>query len=262
MPDNSIEPGRSLGNASTYATGLKLGNSTTGQKGGNPWHDPKTGQFTSGPVAGTAAQGNSPADVGNEIVVTATREARDAARKSFQTQGTRPPRASHVKPAQLLAAIEQTGRLSARLALLHAEHAAGFRDTLIAQYGLPAPLATAMAANAELESGLNASVTERGNSGHGQGLFQLTDPARKAAFLQFTGGTPIEKSTADQQIQYQIYELTHTERHTFSLAQRVGSDAASLAAGYSYYVERSYNNLQDSADRYAVAAALDKISAK
>jgi len=46
------------------------------------------------------------------------------------------------------------------------------------------------------------------------------------------------------------------------LAQRVGSDAASLAAGYSYYVERSYNNLQDSADRYAVAAALDKISAK
>ncbi len=243
MPDNSIDRG-------------------TGQKGGNPWHDPKTGRFASGPVAGTGAQSDSPADVGNEIVVTATREARDAARKSFQTQGNRSPSAKHVRPAQLLAAIEQTGRLSARLALLHAEHAAGFRDTLISQYGLPAPLATAMAANAELESVLNASVTERGNSGHGQGLFQLTDPARKTSFLQFTGGTPIERSTVDQQIQYQIYELTHNERHKFTLAQHVGSDAASLAAGYSYYVGRSANNLRDSTDRYAVAAALDTIPIK
>ena len=89
-----------------------------------------------------------------------------------------------------------------RIAELHAEHAADFRDTLIKKYGLPAPLAAALAANAEMESGLDASVTQSGKNGKGHGLFQLTDPARKASFKQFNGGKSLEKSNADQQIKY------------------------------------------------------------
>uniref|UniRef100_UPI003342BDBA phage tail tip lysozyme n=1 Tax=Novosphingobium sp. TaxID=1874826 RepID=UPI003342BDBA len=162
---------------------------------------------------------------------------------------------------QVLAAIRQTGALGLWLADLHAKHAADFRDTLIKKYGLPAPLAAALAASAELESGLDSSVTQSGKNGHGQGLFQLTDRPRKDLFKKFSG-TTIEKSTADQQIKYQVYELTNNEKHTFALAQRVGSDAASLAAGYSYYVVRPKQNFRDSADRYAVARALDKIPVK
>lgn len=149
-----------------------------------------------------------------------------------------------------------------RIAELHAEHAADFRDSLIKKYGLPAPLAAALAANAEMESGVDASVTQSGKNGKGHGLFQLTDPARKASFKQFNGGKGLDESTADQQIKYQLYELAHSEQRKFALAQRVGSDAASLAAGYSYYVIRPKENFRDSADRYAVARALDKIPIK
>jgi hypothetical protein len=126
---------------------------------------------------------------------------------------------------------------------------------------LPAPLAAALAASAELESGLDASVTQSGKNGQGHGLFQLTNPARKALFKEFTG-TTIEKSTADQQIRYQIYELTNSERRKFDLAKKVGPDAGSLAAGYTYYVERPKFYYRDSADRYAVSHALAKIPVK
>ena len=199
-------------------------------KGGNLWHDPKSGQFTSGPTSGATAQsGSAPANNGAEIVVTA---------QKFKTQGNRPPVGSrHLPPDQLLDAIRQTGVLSPRLAELHAEQAAQFRDTPIRKYGLPAPLAAALAASAELESGLDASVTQSGKNGQGHGLFQLTNPARKALFKEFTG-TTIEKSTADQQIRYQIHELTNSEQRKFDLVKKVGSDAGSLAAGYAYYVER------------------------
>ena len=149
-----------------------------------------------------------------------------------------------------------------RIAELHAEHAADFRDTLIKKYGLPAPLAAALAANAEMESGVDASVNQSGKNGMGHGLFQLTDPARKALFKQFNGGKDLNQSNADQQIKYQLYELTHSEQRKFALAQRVGSDAASLAAGYSYYVIRPKKDFRDSADRYAVARALDEIPIK
>ncbi len=229
------------------------GDATSGHKGGNPWHDPKSGRFTSGPAAGAAESGNPPGNNGNEIVVTAPR---------FRTQGDRPSAgAHHLPPEQILAAIKQTGVLSARLAELHAEHAAQFRDTLIRKYGLPAPLAAALAASAELESGLDASVTQSGKNGQGHGLFQLTNPARKALFEKFTG-TTIEKSTADQQIRYQVHELTNSEQRKFDLAKKVGSHAGSLAAGYTYYVERPKFNFRDSADRYAVAHALSKIPIK
>ena len=166
------------------------GDTTDGHKGGNPWHDPKSGRFTSGPTVGSAEPSNPPGNNGNEIVVTAPR---------FRTQGDRPSAGAH---QQLLAAIKQTGLLSLRIAELHAEHAADFRDTLIKKYGLPAPLAAALAANAEMESGLDASVTQSGKNGKGHGLFQLTDPARKASFKQFNGGKSLEKSNADQQIKY------------------------------------------------------------
>lgn len=230
------------------------GDTTDGHKGGNPWHDPKSGRFTSGPTSGSAEPNNPPGNNGNEIVVTAPR---------FRTQGDRPSAgAHHLPPEQLLAAIKQTGLLSLRIAELHAEHAADFRDTLIKKYGLPAPLAAALAANAEMESGLDASVTQSGKNGKGHGLFQLPDPARKASFKQFNGGKSLEKSNADQQIKYQLYELAHSEQRTFALAQRVGSDAARLAAGYSYYVVRPKKNFRDSADRYAVARVLAKIPIK
>ncbi len=230
------------------------GDATSGHKGGNPWHDPKSGRFTSGPAAGAAESGNPPGNNGNEIVVTAPR---------FRTQGDRPSAgAHHLPPNQLLAAIKQTGLLSLRIAELHAEHAADFRDSLIKKYGLPAPLAAALAANAEMESGVDASVTQSGKNGKGHGLFQLTDPARKASFKQFNGGKDLDDSNADQQIKYQLYELAHGEQRKFALAQRVGSDAASLAAGYSYYVIRPKENFRDSADRYAVARALDRIPIK
>jgi len=99
------------------------GDATSGHKRGNPWHDPKSGRFTSGPTSGATAQGSSaPATNGSEIVVTA---------QKFQTQGNRPPAGRHhLPPDQLLDAIKQTGVLSTRLAELHAEHAAQFRDTL------------------------------------------------------------------------------------------------------------------------------------
>lgn len=113
-----------------------------------------------------------------------------------------------------------------------------------------------------MESGLDPSVTQSGKNGKGHGLFQLTDPARKSSFKQFNDGKSLEKSNADQQIKYQLYELAHSEQRTFALAQRVGSDAASLAAGYSYYVVRPKKNFRDSADRYAVARALAKIPIK
>ena len=230
------------------------GDAKSDHKGGNPWHDPKSGQFTSGPTSGATAQsGSAPANNGTEIVVTA---------QKFKTQGNRPPSGKrHLPPDQLLDAIKQTGVLSARLAELHAEHAAQFRDTLIKKYGLPAPLAAALAATAELESGLDASVTQSGKSGLGHGLFQLTNSSRKALFQEFTG-TSIEKSTADQQIRYQIHELTDSERRKFELAKKVGSDAGSLAAGYTYYVERPKFYYRASADRYAVAHALSKIPVK
>ena len=136
------------------------------------------------------------------------------------------------------------------------------RNCLIKKYALPAPLAAALAANAEMESGVDTSVTQSGKNGKGHGLFQLTDPARKASFKQFNGGKGIDEYNADQQIKYQLYELAHSEQRKFALAQRVGSDAASLAAGYSNYVIRPKENFGDSADRYAVARALDKIPIK
>jgi hypothetical protein len=78
-----------------------------------------------------------------------------------------------------------------------------------------------------VESGVDASVTQSGKNGKGHGLFQLTDPARKASFKQFNGGKDLDDSNADQQIKYQLYELAHGEQRKFALAQRVGSDAAS-----------------------------------
>ena len=75
--------------------------------------------------------------------------------------------------------------------------------------------------------------------------------------MTWSGGTPINRATADQQIRFSIYELSNTEKYTWAKAQKVGSDAASLAAGYAYYVERPKLNLRAAADRYAVAKALD-----
>ncbi len=236
----------------TFGTEIRMaGDAKSGHKGGNPWHDPKSGRFTSSPVARAAEPGNPPGNNGEEIIVTAPR---------FRTQGDRPSAgAHHLPPEQVLAAIQQTGVLSSRLAVLHAEHAAQFRDNLIKKYGLPAPLAVALAASAELESGLSASVTQNGKNGQGQGLFQITNPARKNLFKEFIG-TTIERSTEDQQIRYQVHELTHSEQSRFALAKQVGS--ASLAAGYAYYVERPKFNFRDSADRYAVARALAEIPVK
>jgi hypothetical protein len=51
-----------------------------------------------------------------------------------------------------------------------------------------------------VESGVDASVTQSGKNGKGHGLFQLTDPARKASFKQFNGGKDLDDSNADQQI--------------------------------------------------------------
>jgi len=110
----------------TFGTEIKMaGDATSGHKGGNPWHDPKSGRFTSGPAAGAAEPGNPPGNNENEIVVTAPR---------FRTQGDRPSAgAHHLPPEQILAAIKQTGLLSLRIAELHAEHTASTNPTQISK---------------------------------------------------------------------------------------------------------------------------------
>ena len=121
------------------------------------------------------------------------------------------------------------------------------------QLGAPANVATAMAANGVMESGGNHRAKEKG--GHGFGIFQITDRARRALFRR-TMGVDVEQATRQQQLRYALWELSHSERRGWQRAQANGQDSPNLAAGYARFVERPKEKDRDSAERAAIAEAM------
>ncbi len=120
-------------------------------------------------------------------------------------------------------------------------------------YGFSKAEAIGVAANVVLESGGRHTAREKG--GHGAGLIQWTDKARKAEFHRVTGMTP---ETADRATQWRFirYELQHKERRGWQKALAGGQYGPSIAAGFARHVERPANADRDSAERAKVAEAL------
>jgi hypothetical protein len=150
------------------------------------------------------------------------------------------------------AGVRGAGRLTAGQVAQKARQAIPLRDELM-QLGAPANVATAMAANGVMESGGNHRAKEKG--GHGYGIFQITDRARRALFRK-TMGVDVEQATRQQQLRYALWELGHSERRSWQRAQANGQDAPNLAAGYARFVERPAEKDRDSAERAAVAEAM------
>lgn len=150
------------------------------------------------------------------------------------------------------AGVRGAGRLTAGQVAQKARQAIPLRDELM-QLGAPANVATAMAANGVMESGGNHRAKEKG--GHGYGIFQITDRARRALFRK-TMGVDVEHATRQQQLRYALWELGHSERRGWQRAQANGQDAPNLAAGYARFVERPAEKDRDSAERAAVAEAM------
>lgn len=150
------------------------------------------------------------------------------------------------------AGVRGAGRLTAGQVAQKARQAIPLRDELM-QLGAPANVATAMAANGVMESGGNHRAKEKG--GHGYGIFQITDRARRALFRK-TMGVDVEHATRQQQLRYALWELGHSERRSWQRAQANGQDAPNLAAGYARFVERPAEKDRDSAERAAVAEAM------
>ena len=69
--------------------------------------------------------------------------------------------------------------------------------------------AAAAVGNFLAESGMNPSV-KPGDGGTSFGIMQLHDPQRKANFKKFTGGTPIEQSSLQQQLDFYLWEKQNT----------------------------------------------------
>lgn len=148
--------------------------------------------------------------------------------------------------------VRGAGRLTPGQVAQKARQAIPLRDKLM-RLGAPANVATAMAANGVMESGGNHKAREKG--GHGYGIFQITDRARRALFRKVMG-VDVEHSSEDQQLRYQLWELSHSEKGSWRKAQRNGTDAPNLAAGYARFVERPKEKDRDSAERAAVAEAM------
>jgi hypothetical protein len=150
-----------------------------------------------------------------------------------------------------------SGKLTSGGTQSRAAHASFFRDMLMTKYGLSHSDATALAANAEMESRLDPQAHEGGGK-HGRGLFQITDRHRKALFRQ-TMGKDIEGASQDEQIRFAIWEMGHSESSGWKRTQALGTDSPDRAAGYSALIERSGNKYGDARDRAAVAGEMDKI---
>lgn len=144
------------------------------------------------------------------------------------------------------------GRLSRAGVIAKARQGIALRHKLVAA-GFSPNDATALAANAAMESNANYRARERG--GGGVGLFQWTNRKRKADFRRVMG-VDVEASSEAQQIAFLKWELQNTERHKWALAHRGGDDPASVAAGFARHVERPANIARDSSERAAVASAM------
>lgn len=127
------------------------------------------------------------------------------------------------------------------------------------RYGFSKAEAQGIAANIVLESGGNHRAREKG--GAGRGLIQWTDPARKAEFRRVMG-VNVEHASRDQQWRFLRYELSHKEASGWKKAMSRGQDAAAIAAGYAWHVERPKEKARDSAERAAVASAMQEIPVK
>lgn len=150
------------------------------------------------------------------------------------------------------AGVRGAGRLTPGQVAQKARQAMPLRNELM-QLGAPANVATAMAANGVMESGGNHRAKEKG--GHGFGIFQITDRARRALFRR-TMGVDVEQATRQQQLRYALWELSHSERRGWQRAQANGQDSPNLAAGYARFVERPKEKDRDSAERAAIAEAM------
>lgn len=145
------------------------------------------------------------------------------------------------------------GRLSAGQVAAKARQGLKLRDKLIAA-GFSPNDATALAANAALESNANYKQRERGG-GSGFGLFQWTNKKRKDDFQKLFGKS-IYDSSEDEQIRFLKWELSHSEARGWKRAHANGNDPASVAAGFARHVERPANADRDAAERAAVASAM------
>lgn len=147
-----------------------------------------------------------------------------------------------------------SGRLSAGQVAAKARQGMKLREKLIAA-GFSPNDATALAANAALESNANYKQRERGG-GSGFGLFQWTNKKRKDDFRKLFGKS-IYDSSEDEQIRFLKWELSHTEARGWKRAHANGDDPASVAAGFARHVERPANADRDAAERAAVAGAMN-----
>ena len=150
------------------------------------------------------------------------------------------------------------GRLTGKGAISEARKGVRLRDKLTAS-GFSTADANALAASAVRESGADYRRHEKG--GGGVGLWQWTNKKRKDDFRRVMG-VDVTRSTEDQQIAFMKWELAHTEAGGWKRAHANGTDAGSVAAGFTRHIERPANIPRDSAERAAVAGALEAIPVK
>lgn len=207
-----------------------------------------------------SAAGRAAAQVADTVETAAINQFSGAIRNDFKPSAETNKRASEKMEraaGQIDRAINRAaggaGRLSASQVAAHARRGMALRQKLMAA-GFSPNDATALAANAALESGANYRQRERGG-GSGFGLFQWTNKARKDNFRKLFGKS-IYNSTEDEQIRFLKWELTHTEARGWKRAHANGDDPASVAAGFARHVERPANPDRDAAERAAVADAM------
>lgn len=126
-------------------------------------------------------------------------------------------------------------------------------DGLVAR-GMDDDTAWGFAANAVAESGARSDRVEM-NGGPGRGLFQITSPDRKAAFLNRYGHSP-EQASLDEQLDFVKFELNTSERGAAFRIGGAGGGAAGKAAAISEFFERPKNTEAEKQNRAAIARAL------
>jgi hypothetical protein len=139
----------------------------------------------------------------------------------------------------------------------HAANAAGFRNMLMNSFGLSQHDATALATNAELESGMDPHKVEK-NGGPGRGLFQITDPARRALFIKQIGKAP-ESASMYEQAKFAVWELRHSEAKNWSKVERLPDNSAQRSAGYGELVMRPKDRHRRGEEAALIGAAMDRI---
>jgi hypothetical protein len=148
------------------------------------------------------------------------------------------------------------GRLSAIDIKKMARQALGLRNEAM-RYGFSEAEAAGIAANVQLESGGVTHRKEMGG-GPGRGLLQWTDKARKKLFRDVMG-VDVDHATRDQQWRFLRWETQHSEHRNWERALSHGQDPASIGSGFSRFVVRPANADRDSAERGALAAAIEAI---